>query len=116
VTWVKYALAAVVPSSWLPESLTPLQLQVVLLDHGLYIDESPAFKQQYARLWKAIFGMDIGELKAVSEVRSATCSHVTNIGQFVLHPSAYANLMIIVQCKHCRNGVSAILNCLSAPH
>lgn len=41
--------------------------QVVLLDHGLYIEESPQFRSDYCELWKAILLMQIDSMKAISK-------------------------------------------------
>jgi aarF domain-containing kinase len=39
--------------------------QLVLLDHGLYIQESDKFREAYCRLWKAIFLMDIDTMSEI---------------------------------------------------
>ncbi|KAJ3053344.1 hypothetical protein HK097_004482 [Rhizophlyctis rosea] len=41
--------------------------QLVLLDHGLYVDCRPAFKHEYALFWKALFTQDMETLKRVTE-------------------------------------------------
>ncbi|OMJ23604.1 ABC1 family protein [Smittium culicis] len=41
--------------------------QVVVLDHGLYINESENFRKQYCMLWKSIFLQDTETLKKISE-------------------------------------------------
>lgn len=40
--------------------------QVVLLDFGLCIETSDAFRTQYARLWRAMFTRDMDELRAIT--------------------------------------------------
>lgn len=39
--------------------------QLVLLDHGLYIQESEKFREAYCRLWKAIFFMDVDTMAEI---------------------------------------------------
>lgn len=41
-------------------------LQVVLLDHGLYVTESEKFMFQYAQLWKGLFMFDLPLIKQVA--------------------------------------------------
>ncbi|KAI9284645.1 ABC1 family-domain-containing protein [Umbelopsis sp. AD052] len=41
------------------------EIQVVLIDHGLYIEESERFRQQYCKLWEAMFLLDV---KALDEI------------------------------------------------
>ncbi|KAI3649752.1 hypothetical protein MP228_005384 [Amoeboaphelidium protococcarum] len=41
------------------------QTQLVLLDHGLYIEEREEFRLQYARFWKSIFLLDIDAMKDI---------------------------------------------------
>eukprot|EP01116_Phalansterium_solitarium_P001970 TRINITY_DN1182_c0_g2_i1.p1 TRINITY_DN1182_c0_g2~~TRINITY_DN1182_c0_g2_i1.p1 ORF type:complete len:529 (-),score=159.02 TRINITY_DN1182_c0_g2_i1:168-1754(-) len=41
------------------------QHQIVLLDHGLYIQESETFRQQYCELWKAMVLTDVPRLQAI---------------------------------------------------
>ncbi|CAO3684539.1 unnamed protein product [Umbelopsis vinacea] len=41
------------------------EFQVVLIDHGLYIEESERFRQQYCRLWEALFLLDIKTLDEI---------------------------------------------------
>ncbi len=38
------------------------QHQVVLIDHGLYVELSEDFRRKYAQLWKAIFTLDLKPL------------------------------------------------------
>ncbi|KAI0020633.1 ABC1 family-domain-containing protein [Xylariomycetidae sp. FL0641] len=40
--------------------------EVVLIDHGLYVYMSPAFRQQYARFWKALLTFDNATIAAVT--------------------------------------------------
>eukprot|EP00164_Ancoracysta_twista_P008028 GFYU01011515.1.p1 GENE.GFYU01011515.1~~GFYU01011515.1.p1 ORF type:complete len:522 (+),score=81.26 GFYU01011515.1:132-1697(+) len=39
--------------------------QVVLLDHGLYIEEGDPFRVQYCNLWRAIFMLDIDKVTEI---------------------------------------------------
>ena len=41
-------------------------MQVVVLDHGMYIRETEEFRQQYCRLWQAMFLLDKETLKEIS--------------------------------------------------
>lgn len=41
------------------------QVQVVLIDHGLYIQESEKFRQEYCKLWEALFTLDIPVMTAI---------------------------------------------------
>eukprot|EP00123_Amoebidium_parasiticum_P001628 comp12773_c0_seq1/m.7900 comp12773_c0_seq1/g.7900 ORF comp12773_c0_seq1/g.7900 comp12773_c0_seq1/m.7900 type:complete len:526 (-) comp12773_c0_seq1:114-1691(-) len=41
--------------------------EVVLLDHGLYIEEPEKFRQEYCHLWKAMFLLDVDSLKQICE-------------------------------------------------
>ncbi|KAJ3035918.1 hypothetical protein HDV00_003319 [Rhizophlyctis rosea] len=41
--------------------------QLVLLDHGLYVDCRPQFKQEYALFWKALFTQDLDTMKGIAE-------------------------------------------------
>ena len=41
------------------------KLQMVVIDHGLYIDEPETFRQQYCLFWKSLF---LGDLKKVGEI------------------------------------------------
>jgi predicted unusual protein kinase regulating ubiquinone biosynthesis (AarF/ABC1/UbiB family) len=36
--------------------------ELILLDHGLYIEESPEFRVQYCELWKAMFLLDLNKV------------------------------------------------------
>ncbi len=42
------------------------QHQVVLIDHGLYVELSEQFRRQYAQLWKAIFEVDVKKLEQIT--------------------------------------------------
>ncbi|KDN51971.1 ABC1-domain-containing protein [Tilletiaria anomala UBC 951] len=42
------------------------QHQVVLIDHGLYVELSENFRRQYAQLWKSIFEGDIKTLDTIT--------------------------------------------------
>ncbi|CAO1628519.1 unnamed protein product [Parajaminaea phylloscopi] len=44
----------------------PKSHQVVLIDHGLYVELSDKFRQEYAQLWKAIFTVDLGVLERIT--------------------------------------------------
>ena len=41
--------------------------QLALLDHGLYIEEHDDFREQYCRLWKAIFLLDTDTMAEICE-------------------------------------------------
>ena len=41
--------------------------QIVLLDHGLYVQCSKIFIDQYSRFWVALLSMDSGALKSITE-------------------------------------------------
>lgn len=43
------------------------QHQVVLIDHGLYVELTESFRRQYAQLWKAIFEVDIKTLDKITK-------------------------------------------------
>lgn len=40
--------------------------QVVLIDHGLYVELGDKFRHEYAQLWKAIFTVDLGVLNKIT--------------------------------------------------
>lgn len=40
--------------------------QVVLIDHGLYVELSDKFRNEYAQLWKAIFTIDLPVLERIT--------------------------------------------------
>ncbi|SPO21655.1 uncharacterized protein UTRI_01137_B [Ustilago trichophora] len=42
------------------------QHQVVLIDHGLYVELSEDFRRKYAQLWKAIFTLDLKTLDEIT--------------------------------------------------
>ncbi|KAI9326710.1 ABC1-domain-containing protein [Obelidium mucronatum] len=48
-----------------PNPQNPSNPQIVLLDHGLYIQSSPDFTRDYTRLWTSLFSHD---LSAVEEI------------------------------------------------
>ena len=41
--------------------------QVVILDHGLYIQCRPEFTRQYALFWKSLFSLDIDTTRIITE-------------------------------------------------
>lgn len=41
------------------------QHEVVILDHGLYMEESEKFRRENCELWKAMVLMDIDSLKSI---------------------------------------------------
>ncbi|KAI9243409.1 ABC1 family-domain-containing protein [Sporodiniella umbellata] len=43
------------------------QVQVVLIDHGLYIQESEKFRKEYCELWEALFMLDIPKMNKICE-------------------------------------------------
>ncbi|KAI0245804.1 ABC1 family-domain-containing protein [Lactifluus subvellereus] len=50
-----------------PHPQHPRRLQLVLIDHGLYVKLSPEFRRQYAELWKALLSMDVDTLLRVAK-------------------------------------------------
>ncbi|KAI0299365.1 ABC1-domain-containing protein [Multifurca ochricompacta] len=40
--------------------------QLVLIDHGLYVELAPQFRRQYAELWKALIAIDLGTISRVA--------------------------------------------------
>jgi aarF domain-containing kinase len=48
-----------------PHPSDPKRFQVVLLDHGLYVHESEAFRRNYADMWCAIVLGDMARLKEI---------------------------------------------------
>lgn len=42
------------------------QQQLVLIDHGLYIEENPIFRRQYSKLWKAFFQLDLATVGSIA--------------------------------------------------
>ncbi|KAI8610359.1 ABC1 family-domain-containing protein [Chytriomyces sp. MP71] len=48
-----------------PNPANNAQPQIVLLDHGLYVQQSPQFTSDYTRLWTSLFAHDI---KTVEEI------------------------------------------------
>ena len=49
-----------------PHPQYPRRPQLVLIDHGLYVELSPVFRRQYAELWKSLLAMDLGTLQRVA--------------------------------------------------
>eukprot|EP00127_Corallochytrium_limacisporum_P000277 Clim_evm24s9 gene=Clim_evmTU24s9 len=41
-----------------PQPGNPRDFQLVLIDHGLYVESSETFRREYCELWKAIFELD----------------------------------------------------------
>lgn len=50
-----------------PHPTRPGTSQFVLLDHGLYVQLSDEFRQQYASLWKGLMTADFDVVKVVTE-------------------------------------------------
>lgn len=50
-----------------PHPRHPHRPQLVLIDHGLYVELSPEFRRQYAELWKALLSMDVDTLLRVAK-------------------------------------------------
>lgn len=50
-----------------PNPQRPDQPQLVLLDHGLYVHVTDAFKRQYATFWKALLAADYGTIERVTK-------------------------------------------------
>jgi len=48
-----------------PSPTDPRRPQVVLIDHGLYMEESEKFRAQYCELWKSIFLMDLTSIEKI---------------------------------------------------
>ena len=49
-----------------PHPQHPRCPQLVLIDHGLYVELSPGFRRQYAELWKGLLAMDLGTLQRIA--------------------------------------------------
>jgi len=49
-----------------PNPSNPQKMQLVLIDHGLYISETEAFRLQYCQLWKAILTWDNKSLEKIA--------------------------------------------------
>ena len=49
-----------------PHPSNPKKPQVVIIDHGLYIDLSPSFRRQYSELWRALFVMDVDTIDRIA--------------------------------------------------
>ena len=49
-----------------PYPQRPHRPQLVLIDHGLYVELSPKFRRQYAELWKGLLAMDLGTLQRIA--------------------------------------------------
>ncbi|PVU97018.1 hypothetical protein BB561_000811 [Smittium simulii] len=43
------------------------KVQVVIIDHGLYINESETFRKQYCKFWKSIFLQDSDTMRQISD-------------------------------------------------
>ncbi|KAI9226170.1 MAG: ABC1 family-domain-containing protein [Piptocephalis tieghemiana] len=43
----------------------PFVPQILLIDHGLYMREDPAFRKQYCQLWKALLLQDLKALESI---------------------------------------------------
>ncbi|KAG1052991.1 hypothetical protein G6F43_004899 [Rhizopus delemar] len=43
------------------------QVQVIIIDHGLYIQESETFRLEYCELWEALFMLDIPRMTRICE-------------------------------------------------
>lgn len=48
-----------------PNPQNPRKPQVVVIDHGLYIDLSPSFRRSYSELWRALFVMDTDTIERI---------------------------------------------------
>ena len=51
--------------------------QVVLLDHGLYVQSSEKFKREYALFWKSLFTLDMSMLESIAKEW-----HIPDVGLF----------------------------------
>ena len=49
-----------------PNPSNPKKAQVVIIDHGLYIDLSSSFRRQYSELWRALFVMDVDTIEKIA--------------------------------------------------
>lgn len=49
-----------------PHPRHPHRPQLVLIDHGLYVELSPGFRRQYAELWKGLLAVDLGTLQRIA--------------------------------------------------
>ncbi|ORZ07137.1 ABC1 family-domain-containing protein [Absidia repens] len=43
----------------------PNKVRVVLVDHGLYVEESERFRQQYCKLWQSLFMLDLNTMSDI---------------------------------------------------
>ncbi|KAJ2855142.1 hypothetical protein J3B02_002317 [Coemansia erecta] len=50
-----------------PQSKFGREPQLVLLDHGLYVRETPAFRKQYAEFWRAAVIGDKKQMKSIAQ-------------------------------------------------
>jgi aarF domain-containing kinase len=41
--------------------------QIVIIDHGLYVDLSPSFRRQYSELWRALFVLDVDTIDRIAK-------------------------------------------------
>lgn len=44
----------------------PKRPQVVLIDHGLYVDLTPSFRRQYSELWRSLFVLDTDTIERIA--------------------------------------------------
>ncbi|KAI8089403.1 ABC1 family-domain-containing protein [Halteromyces radiatus] len=59
-----------------PHPKNKKKVQVILVDHGLYVQESEKFRIQYCKLWQALFMLD---LKTMTEICSEWGIHDVNM-------------------------------------
>lgn len=49
-----------------PNPADPSKAQVVIIDHGLYVDLTPSFRRQYSELWRALFVLDTDTIERIA--------------------------------------------------
>ena len=50
-----------------PNPSNPKKSQVVIIDHGLYVDLTPSFRRQYSELWRALFVLDTDTIDRIGQ-------------------------------------------------
>lgn len=50
-----------------PNPSNPKKPQIVIIDHGLYVDLSPSFRRQYSELWRALFVLDTDTIERIAK-------------------------------------------------
>lgn len=50
-----------------PHPANPRKPQIVIIDHGLYVDLSTSFRRQYSELWRALFVLDTDTIERIAK-------------------------------------------------